>query len=809
VAFCLGLRFALEALCFVSEDLAFCSRRSCVLSSEDLASCVLSLEDLAFCLQKILHFVFKRSCVLLPRSCILSLKHCILPKSGILRFVSETLRFDFIDLAFCLDSTAFYEEQFVGFCADCVLSKIFIATNGEALRKCILSGPYKPITVLVQAIDATDDSPVIPEDTTVETPMNMSPENKAHFKEEKEAIHLILTGIGDEIYSTVDACQTAQEMSEAIERKPKRVKDFAYHKEKMLLCKQAEQGVQLQAEQYDWLADTDEEVDEQELEAHYSYMAKIQENKQTEFEKYKAFNDRIVDYDKLQRKLNDTLGKLAQKDIEIKEGLKMKSYEISVVKEKHDELIKHSLLTKSHYEGLVKQKTKELEAHYSYMAKIQEVPTADICTDSKPVEQVQNDARYNVFSNDLEHSEQSESNDQNEVESDDERVALASLIANLKLDIDENKKDSKAVKESKHNICSGTERNKQTEFEKYKAFNDRIVDYDKLQHALDKFQCLYLHKVKECDCLAQKLSNQTESFSKEVHFELLKRLAKVEKHSISLEIALQKRKEQTKSVPKTNESEDLSKPLTAQTKQQGKLVYYVEGLNHNLFSVGQFCDANLEVTFWKSTCFVRDLQGNDLLTAPSPPTHVHAEENIDNQAEGEQLPDEEFTNPLCAPTQDVAESSSHNIAKGYAQEEGIDFEESFAPVSRLEAVWIFIAYAAHKFIPIYQMDVKTKTAFLNGPLKEEVYVAQPDGFVDLDHPKKVYRLRKALYGLKQAPKAWYDELLKFLTSKGFTKITISPTLFTIRYEEDITLVQIYVDDIIFGSTNPKYTKRFE
>nr|GEV47173.1 hypothetical protein [Tanacetum cinerariifolium] len=90
--------------------------------------------------------------------------------------------------------------------------------NGEALRKCILSGPYKPTTILVQAVEATDDSLAIPEHTTVETPMNMSPENKAYFLAEKEAIHLILTGIGDEIYSTVDACQTTQEMWEAIER---------------------------------------------------------------------------------------------------------------------------------------------------------------------------------------------------------------------------------------------------------------------------------------------------------------------------------------------------------------------------------------------------------------------------------------------------------------------------------------------------------------------------------------------------------------------------------------------------------------
>ncbi|GJW45064.1 retrovirus-related pol polyprotein from transposon TNT 1-94, partial [Tanacetum coccineum] len=117
--------------------------------------------------------------------------------------------------------------------------------------------------------------------------------------------------------------------------------------------------------------------------------------------------------------------------------------------------------------------------------------------------------------------------------------------------------------------------------------------------------------------------------------------------------------------------------------------------------------------------------------------------------------------------QTVIRNKARLVAKGYAQEEGIDFEESFALVARLEAVRIFVAYAAHKSFLIYQMDVKT--AFLNGPLKEEVYVAQPDGFVDPDHPEKVYRLRKALYGLKQAPRAWYDKLSYFLMYKGFTK----------------------------------------
>ncbi|GJR53176.1 retrovirus-related pol polyprotein from transposon TNT 1-94 [Tanacetum coccineum] len=129
-------------------------------------------------------------------------------------------------------------------------------------------------------------------------------------------------------------------------------------------------------------------------------------------------------------------------------------------------------------------------------------------------------------------------------------------------------------------------------------------------------------------------------------------------------------------------------------------------------------------------------------------------------------------------------------AKGYAQKEGIDFEESFAPVARLEAVRLFIVYAAHKSFTVYQMDIKT--TFIYGPLKEEVYANQPDGFVNPYHPDKVYRLKKALYGLKQAPRAWYDELSNFLVSKGFSKGSIDPTLFITKHGEDILLVQIYI-----------------
>nr|GEY71902.1 retrovirus-related Pol polyprotein from transposon TNT 1-94 [Tanacetum cinerariifolium] len=155
----------------------------------------------------------------------------------------------------------------------------------------------------------------------------------------------------------------------------------------------------------------------------------------------------------------------------------------------------------------------------------------------------------------------------------------------------------------------------------------------------------------------------------------------------------------------------------------------------------------------------------------------------------------------------VIRNKSRLVAKGYAQKEGVDFEESFVPVARLEAVSLFITYAAHKSFTVYQMDVKT--AFLYDPLKEEVYINQPDGFVNPYHPDKVYRLKKALYGLKQAPRAWYDEISKFLLSKGFSKGSIGPTLFITKHTGDILLVQIYVDDIIFGFTNPNLSKRFE
>nr|GEU83391.1 retrovirus-related Pol polyprotein from transposon TNT 1-94 [Tanacetum cinerariifolium] len=137
--------------------------------------------------------------------------------------------------------------------------------------------------------------------------------------------------------------------------------------------------------------------------------------------------------------------------------------------------------------------------------------------------------------------------------------------------------------------------------------------------------------------------------------------------------------------------------------------------------------------------------------------------------------------------QTVIRNKSRLVVRGYYQEEGIDFEESFALVARMEAIRIFLAYVAHKLFTVFQMDVKT--AFLHGSLKEDVYVCQPEGFIDADHPSHVYKLKKALYGLKHAPRAWYNELSMFLLQNHFFKGTIDPTLFIRRFYDDILVAK--------------------
>jgi hypothetical protein len=129
----------------------------------------------------------------------------------------------------------------------------------------------------------------------------------------------------------------------------------------------------------------------------------------------------------------------------------------------------------------------------------------------------------------------------------------------------------------------------------------------------------------------------------------------------------------------------------------------------------------------------------------------------------------------------------------------LDFDETYALVVRLESICILLVYATYHGFKLYQMNVKS--AFLNGPIKEEVYVEQPTGFEDSEYPNHVYKLSKALYGLKQAPRAWYECLKDFLITNGFKVGKAGPTPFTKTIAKDLFICQIYVDDIIFGYTN--------
>nr|GEX85336.1 hypothetical protein [Tanacetum cinerariifolium] len=225
-----------------------------------------------------------------------------------------------------------------------------------------------------------------------------------------------------------------------------------------------------------------------------SFLVALQ-SKQTDIEKYKACNDRIVDNDKLEHKLNETLGLLAQKDIDIKEGSKLKAYEILVVKEKHNELVKQTLLTYSHYEGLVKAKTKN--DSFIFVHELKQEMHADL--------------KY---------------------------------VESLKKEIDKLKSDNAKFSNMYDTIMQEC------------VSNDVMCTYLHSLSNLDahaELQCLYLHKVKECDSLTQKLSKQTESVSKEVYTELLQHFAKLGKHLISLELTLQQCQEQLKNDTVYNE----------------------------------------------------------------------------------------------------------------------------------------------------------------------------------------------------------------------------------------------------------------
>jgi hypothetical protein len=156
---------------------------------------------------------------------------------------------------------------------------------------------------------------------------------------------------------------------------------------------------------------------------------------------------------------------------------------------------------------------------------------------------------------------------------------------------------------------------------------------------------------------------------------------------------------------------------------------------------------------------------------------------------------------------EIVRNKARHVAQGFSQVKGLDFGETFAPVARLEATRILLAFAAIKGFKLYQMDVKS--AFLNGVIQEEVYVRQPPGFENPKYPHRVYKLSKALYRLKQALRTWYARLKMFLLEHGYVMGSVDKTIFTLKYGIDFLLAQIYVDDIIFGGSSHTLVSKFQ
>jgi hypothetical protein len=152
-------------------------------------------------------------------------------------------------------------------------------------------------------------------------------------------------------------------------------------------------------------------------------------------------------------------------------------------------------------------------------------------------------------------------------------------------------------------------------------------------------------------------------------------------------------------------------------------------------------------------------------------------------------------------------NKAHLVAQGYIQVEGLNFRETFAPVARLEAIRILLAFATSKGFKLYQMDVKS--AFLNDVIQEEIYVSQPLGFKNPKYPDRVYKLSKVLYGLKQAPRGWYARLKTFLLEHEYVMGNVDKTLFTLKHVTDFLLAQIYVDDIIFCGSSHTLVSRLQ
>ncbi|GJT14822.1 hypothetical protein Tco_0873528 [Tanacetum coccineum] len=263
--------------------------------------------------------------------------------------------------------------------------------NGDALRKCILKGPYKLSTVTIPAVPAIDDSLEVPKQTAVETLLNMSPENKEHYQSEKEAVHLLLTGIRDEIYSIVDACKIAHDMWIAIER----LQQVAT----MQVNVQFLQQLQPEWSRFVKIVKQNHDLDTISYHKHFDVLKQYQKENVDTSPRYK--NDNQIGQFGNQRTVTvagsrETVGNHVKKRCDVskqaEKGVRLQVEQADWIKVMDEEIDEQ-----------------ELEAHYNYMVTIQEVPIANSGTDTEPLEQVEYDAEYNLFANDRQDSEQPES----------------------------------------------------------------------------------------------------------------------------------------------------------------------------------------------------------------------------------------------------------------------------------------------------------------------------------------------------------------------------------------------------------------
>ncbi|GKA33930.1 retrovirus-related pol polyprotein from transposon TNT 1-94 [Tanacetum coccineum] len=402
--------------------------------------------------------------------------------------------------------------------------------NGDALRKCILKGPNTSTIVTTPAVPTTKDSPAVPEQTTVETVMNMTHKNRAHFESEKEAIHLILTGIGDEIYSTVDACGPVVQQSGI---QCFNCKEFGHYAKE---CRRKPK------EQSEWLADTAEEIDEQELEAHYSYMAKIQEvpnaDSGTNSEPLEQLD--VDENKKIQKQLKKANATLTQELTECKSILAETSRTLGESNRECD-CLAQKLSEQEFFDkpSVVRQPNAQRIPKPSVLGK----PTPFL------------DSHERLFCK--------------------EKVSFERLSTGVahKTNVSRpqprsNQMKDKVVPNTSH------EKFKKTEVEEH----PRISSISNQTKSITACNDSLNSKTSNVNAVCATCGKCTVHFGND-QFALILSYGDLVQGNITI-----------------------------------IRVYYVEGLNHNLLSVGQFCDTDLEDAFWKSTCFVRDLQGNDLLT---------------------------------------------------------------------------------------------------------------------------------------------------------------------------------------------------